>query len=246
MIKKIVVGVLCLCFSFSMTVNAAAVQGNYSDVSIDGNFSDWADKPFSWEFGYDNSNEVWNGWFSVNGRVEQCEKGTFNNAVRNKISLYNDSENIYVYVQYAEAYNEGFSGEDFEFTFDGKMAAYQLFARQVDFSTPGIYEIEIRDRKTYALADGAVGKILIHENSINNELEIKIPFTAIEMQKPEIDTENFGTLQFKASHLMYRPITSSGADTMPFVWAFAALLIVPASAFLIRKHNLRKIKNAKE
>ncbi len=224
-----------------MTENTArgisAVLSSNSNIVIDGEFSDWADKPYSWEYGYDNSSEVWGGWFFVDGKAEKCEEGTFNNIVRNKISLYCDNENVYVYVQLAKAYKAGFSGEDFEFTFDGKMAAFQLMAQEVDNKTPGIYTVNVKDRNTYALADGAVAKILVHEGGINNEMEVKIPLSAIKSHNPSIDIENIGTIQFKTSHLMYRPVTASGADTMPYLWAILALILVPVSVFAIRKYS---------
>lgn len=218
----------------------AAVFSNEAEIVIDGDFSDWADKPYSWEFGYDNSNEVWNGWFYVDGQVEQCEPGTFNNAVRHKISLYCDGENVYVYVQLAKAYKAGFSGEDYEFTIDGQKAAFQLFTQNVDMKTPGVYTVEVKDRNTYALADGAAAKILVHEGGINNELEVMIPLEAMKTHNAAIDIDNIGTIQFRASHLMYRPITSSGADTMPFVWAALALLLIPSSAYILKKHTEKK------
>lgn len=221
-----------------------ALLSNEADIVIDGDFSDWEDKPYSWEFGYDNSSAVWNGWFYVDGKVEQCEKGTFNNKVRHKISLYCDEENIYVYVQLATAYKAGFSGEDFEFTIDGKMAAFQLMAQEVDNSTPGIYTVYVKDRNTYALADGAVAKILVHEGGVNNEMEVKIPLAAIKTHNPAIDIENMGTIQFRASHLMYRPVTTSGADTLPFVWAALALILVPVSAFATKKYAEKKKQTA--
>lgn len=223
----------------------SAILADQSGIEIDGDFSDWADKPYSWEYGYDNSSEVWGGWFYVDGKAEQCEQGTFNNIVRNKISLYCDSENVYVYVQLAKAYKAGFSGEDFEFTIDGQMAAFQLMAQEVDNKTPGIYTVYVKDRNSYALADGAVAKILVHEGGVNNEMEVKIPLTALQSHNPNINIDNIGTIQFKASHLMYRPITASGADTMPFLWAFLALVIVPVSAYAIHRHN-GKNKNRAE
>lgn len=228
-----------------MPQGLAAVLADQADIVIDGDFSDWADKPYSWEFGYDNSSAVWNGWFYVDGKVEQCEKGTFNNIVRHKISLYCDSENVYVYVSLAKAYKAGFSGEDFEFTIDGQKAAFQLMAQEVDNKTPGVYTVYVKDRNSYQLADGAVAKILVHEGGVNNEMEVKIPLQAMKEHNSNIDIENIGTIQFKTSHLMYRPITVSGADTMPFVWAFLALLIVPVSVYVIRQYygKDKKVQN---
>lgn len=218
----------------------SAVLSDQANISIDGEFSDWADKPYSWEYGYDNSSEVWGGWFYVDGKAEWCPKPTFNNIVRNKISLYYDSENVYVYVQLAKAYKAGFSGEDFEFTIDGQKAAFQLMAQEVDNKTPGVYTVYVKDRNSYALADGAVANILVHEGGVNNEMEVKIPLEALKTHNPNINIDNIGTIQFKTSHLMYRPITASGADTMPFVWAALVLVIVPVSAYAIYKYNGKK------
>lgn len=223
-----------------MPQGLSAVLAEQSGIVIDGEFSDWADKPYSWEYDYDNSSEVWGGWFYVDGKVEQCEKGTFNNIVRNKISLYCDNENVYVYVSLAKANKRGFSGEDYEFTIDGQKAAFQLMGQEVDNKTPGIYTVAVKDRNSYAIANGAEAKILVHEGGINNELEVKIPLQAMKEHNHNIDIENIGTIQFKASHLMYRPITVSGADTMPFVWACLALLIVPTGVYGVRKFSERK------
>ena len=212
-------------------------------ISIDGDFSDWSDKPYSWEYGYDNSNEVWNGWFYVNGKAEQCEKGTYNNNVRHKIGLYCDGENVYVYVQLATAYGSGFDGIDYEFTIDGQKAAFQLFTSGADMSTPGVYNVDVKNRNGsagYTLADGADSKLLVHENGKNNELEVKIPLSTLQMQNPNIDIENVGNIEFWASHLMYRPVSAAGADTSPYAGAALAFMLIPSSTILLKKYPRKK------
>ncbi len=215
-------------------------------ISIDGDFSDWSDKPYSWEYGHDNSNEVWNGWFYVNGKAEQCEKGTYNNNVRHKIGLYCDGENVYVYVQLATAYGSGFDGIDYEFTIDGQKAAFQLFTSGADMSTPGVYNVDVKNRNGsagYTLADGADSKLLVHENGKNNELEVKIPLSTLQMQNPNIDIENVGNIEFWASHLMYRPVSAAGADTSPYAGAALAFMLIPSSTILLKKYPRKKETN---
>ena len=215
-------------------------------ISIDGDFSDWSDKPYSWEYGYENSNEVWNGWFYVNGKAEQCEKGTYNNNVRHKIGLYCDGENVYVYVQLATAYGSGFDGIDYEFTVDGQKAAFQLFTSGADMSTPGVYNVDVKNRNGsagYTLADGADSKLLVHENGKNNELEVKIPLSTLQMQNPNIDIENVGNIEFWASHLMYRPVSAAGADTSPYAGAALAFMLIPSSTILLKKYPRKKETN---
>ena len=216
---------------------------NEETISIDGDFSDWSDKPFSWEYGYDNSNEVWNGWFYVNGKAEQCEKGTFNNEVRHKIGLYCDGENVYVYVQLAAAYQSGFDGIDYEFTIDGQKAAFQLFANGANMNVPGVYDVDVKNRngsEGYTLADGTVSKLLVHENGKNNELEVKIPLSTMQMQNANIDIENVGNIEFWASHLMYRPVSAAGADTSPYTGAVLAFMLIPSSTILLKKYPGKK------
>lgn len=212
-------------------------------ISIDGDFSDWSDKPYSWEYGYDNSNEVWNGWFYVDGKAEQCDKGTFNNNVRHKIGLYCDGENVYVYVQLATAYQSGFDGIDYEFTIDGQKAAFQLFTNGAANNGPGVYDVDVRNRngsEGYTLAEGAESKLLVHDNGKNNELEVKIPLSTLQLQNSNIDIENVGNIQFWASHLMYRPVSASGADTSPYAGAALAFLLVPSSTLLLKKYPRKK------
>ncbi len=216
---------------------------NEETISIDGDFSDWSDKPFSWEYGYDNSNEVWNGWFYVNGKAEQCEKGTFNNEVRHKIGLYCDGENVYVYVQLAAAYQSGFDGIDYEFTIDGQKAAFQLFANGANMNVPGVYDVDVKNRngsEGYTLADGTVSKLLVHENGKNNELEVKIPLSTMQMQNANIDIENVGNIEFWASHLMYHPVSAAGADTSPYTGAVLAFMLIPSSTILLKKYPGKK------
>ena len=216
---------------------------NEETISIDGDFSDWSDKPFSWEYGYDNSNEVWNGWFYVNGMAEQCEKGTFNNEVRHKIGLYCDGENVYVYVQLAAAYQSGFDGIDYEFTIDGQKAAFQLFANGANMNVPGVYDVDVKNRngsEGYTLADGTVSKLLVHENGKNNELEVKIPLSTMQMQNANIDIENVGNIEFWASHLMYHPVSAAGADTSPYTGAVLAFMLIPSSTILLKKYPGKK------
>lgn len=222
----------------------SGVVSGKSNIVIDGDFSDWADKPFSWEYNYDNSNEVWGSGFPVNGEMVRCEKPNFNLRVRHKFSLYCDGENVYVYFQCAESAAAGSLGGDYVFTIDGTDVRFRLLAYEIDAKTPGIYTVDVKDVKTYTLADGAVARMLVHEGGVNNELEVMIPLATMQMQKPEINLDNIDTIQFKAEQLMYRPITTSGADTMPFVWAVLALILVPGSAYAIRRYYLKRQQKA--
>lgn len=225
-----------------MKGTAFGIGSGNTPIAIDGNFGDWSDKPYSWEYGYDNSAECWNWGVYVDGVCYIYPEGTFDEKVRHKMSLYCDGENIYFYVMMAQTYGAGFSGEDYTFIVDGQKISFQLFfpdgTGSVGNKAPGNYNMTVKHRNgavSYTIADGAQAVLNVHDTKYNNELELKIPLETLKMQNPNIDLDNIGTIQTWTSHLMYRPISASGADTMPYVWAGLALLLVPVSCAGIRK-----------
>lgn len=227
-------------------------QGSSNSApAVDGNFSGWDDIPASYEYNWDNSSNCWqNGCWTtdpVTGEdiCYKTEEGTYDSNVRHEMQMYCDDANVYLKIKYATIYGSHANGEDFNFYIDGVGAKFQLTWPD---GTPitgtvtesGTYVIDIRNgdsSSSYSIVDGACAYYYVSENGINNEVELKIPLSALQAQNGNINLDNFSMIQFFTPNLMYRPISAAGSPTGSVPFAAAAFLGIPASYVLIKKKN---------
>ncbi len=215
-------------------------------ISIDGDFSDWADVPCSYEYNWDNSQNCWywGVWVSET-EVYTTEPGTYSTDVRHKMQMYCDGEYIYLHIIYGRNYLKRLNGEDFQFFVGGEMAAFQVVTPEGELlstlteAQQGIYPVEIRHRDTqlsFLNATGTNGYLLRTEDNINNELEIRIPLEELQRQNPDINIETLSTIEFFTPNLMYRRISAVGTSSAPVVLATLCGGIV-LCGFLLQKRK---------
>ena len=222
-------------------------------VIIDGNPEDWADKPCSWEYNWDNSFQCWfrgiwtEGEDGLKGYI--CPKDTYDANVRHKVSLFVDGEYVYLYIKFARCYDPGFNGWDYNFSLgEGQDTKYVLTDLDgSDFNArnkaPGVYELVVKHGDSdlsWQNVLGARAFLKIPEQAYNAELELCIPLSQMKAQNANADIEHIGMLQWWNPNLTYRRVSASGAGTMPFVMAGIALAGIPLSALLIRKKGIPK------
>jgi hypothetical protein len=214
--------------------------------AVDGSFSGWDEIPSSYEYNWDNSQNCWQWGEWKDGVCYKTEEGTYDSNVRHEMKLYSDGENVYLKIKYATIYSGTQSnGDDYNFYIDGKQVKYHITwdnAQSITGATPGpgTYQVDVRNGDydiSGTVVDGAVAYYHVTEDQKNNELELKIPLSAFQMQNGEIDLDNYSVIQFFTPNLMYRRIGVAGSPTGAIPFAAGAFLLVPAGYVWLKKRE---------
>lgn len=143
---------IVILFLSSQQVNAVPIssRGNIPIV-IDGYFDDWRDKPYSWEYVWDNPNDYWENNEHIFATDENGNK--YNDVVRHKMSLLCDGKDIYLYIKMARNWYTSLNGTYYQFFADGDMAAFRittLDGRSIDKNSlnEGINKVAVRHVRT--------------------------------------------------------------------------------------------------
>ena len=222
----------------------ASTRGNAP--AVDGSFSGWDEIPSSYEYNWDNSQSCWQWGEWKDGVCYKTEEGTYDSNVRHEMKLYSDGENVYLKIKYATIYSGTQSnGDDYNFYIDGKQVKYRIAwdnAQSITGATPGpgTYQVDVRNGDydiSGTVVDGAAAYYHVTEDQKNNELELKIPLSAFQMQNGEIDLDNYSMIQFYTPNLMYRTISVAGSPTGAIPFAAGAFLLVPAGYVWLKKRE---------
>lgn len=217
-------------------------RGNIPIV-INGYFDDWSDKPYSWEYVWNNPNDYWENGEHIYATDENGNK--YNEVVRHKMSLLCDGEYIYLYIKMAKNWYTSLNGTYYQFFVDGEMSAFYLTNMSgVSISErslhEGINEVLVKHVRTGlsgSVANGSKAYVLRKPGGINDELELKIPLTALKQQTPYTDIEHFKSVQFFSPDLMYRRITATTTSTYPY---FLMIIVTAVCVYGFYKIN-RKV-----
>ena len=221
--------------------------------AVDGSFSGWDEIPSSYEYNWDNSQNCWQWGEWKDGVCYKTEEGTYDSNVRHEMKLYSDGENVYLKIKYATIYSGTQSnGDDYNFYIDGKQVKYHITwdnAQSITGATPGpgTYQVDVRNGDydiSGTVVDGAVAYYHVTEDQKNNELELKIPLAAFQMQNGEIDLDNYSMIQFFTPNLMYRRIGVAGSPTGAVPFAAGAFLLVPAGYVWLKKREETGVAHA--
>lgn len=213
--------------TFSKELFADATGG---PIIIDGHYGDWSDKPLSWHYNWNNSDNCWYWGCWYNGACYKTPEGTYDNNVRHLIQLYTDGEYVYVHIKIATIYESQFNGEDYNFYFNDERASFQItdengqsITNNVNRYSPGIHSVQVRHRDgscSYSLAAGSSGYLTVYDDYHNTDLEFKIPISECVYQNNRIDPDNIESIRFMTPNLMYTYIETHGTPT------YAILLII--------------------
>ena len=230
------------------TYNSRIALNNGISLSMDGYFDDWNDKPYSYEYNWDNSANCWYYGVWYDGQCFKTPEGTYDTTVRHKMQLYSDNEYVYMHIVISGDYGSGFNGEDYNFYFDEQSAKFQItdlsgntLTNNVNNMSPGIYEVLVRhgdSSMSYAPASGSEAYLYIPDNHRNIEIEFKIPYGEFIKQNPNINLDKTSSIEFFTPNLMYRHIISEGSPTGAWIAILAALTFCGI-------YFLRRNKNAK-
>lgn len=213
-----------------------------NSIIIDGNYDDWNDYPESYEYNWDNSQNCWNYGVWYNGVCYKTAEGTYDTNVRHKMQLSCDGKNVYLHIVFSKDYYSKFNGEDYQFSVDGKTAAFQVeykgggtITGNTSQMSVGTQEVEVRHRDSsmsYAVVNGSKAYLTKKADDVNMELELSVPLEQMELQNPSINTEQFSVIDFFTPNLMYRKITCAGTPTGTFLLCMVAYIIAFSSVFL--------------
>lgn len=243
--------VLILCISMFL-LNIIPASANGTPISVDGYYDDWNDKPGSFHYNWDNSQNCWNGgeWADTNndGIPEQyiTAVNTFDNNVRHYIQLHSDDNNIYVHIKIAKIYGSKFNGEDYQFTFNnGQRASFQItdqngqvITNEIGHYPPGVHNVQVRHRDgacSYSIAENSQAKLTVYGDRLYTDLEFSIPLSTCVIQNPNIDVANLEVITFFTPNLMYHSIETHGTPTL-----FYSILIGAGIAVIAQKGIKKK------
>ena len=207
--------------------NFGIVEGN--PIVIDGYYNDWNDKPAAYIYNWDNSNKCWYDGVWIEDECYKTEVGTFDTNVRHKAQLFCDGEYIYLHLIFSKDYLALQNGNDYQFYVDGEMAAFQIETPNretiVNYKYDvGIHNLFISHRNSsmsYEEVLGAKGYITCYnEKNYNNELELKIPLSELQRQNPNIDLDDFSSIEWFSPNLGYERITITCTPTIPIIITF--------------------------
>ncbi len=252
------VALLALCMTFvwcnAFVVNAEESGLSYDNsfslydgtsIAIDGDFSDWEGLPCSYEYNWDNSENCWYwGESDGMGNFYKTEPGTYSTDVRHLMQMYCDGEYIYIHIIYGRNYASRLNGDDFQLHIGDEKASYQVvgdngndIADMLSYA-PGVYPVIVRHRDSklsFLEAEDTYGYLMLTEDKINNELEIKIPLSELQRQNPDINLETISTIEFFTPNLMYRRLTAVGTSSAPVVLATMCSSMVLAGFLLWKR-----------
>lgn len=231
-------------------INSAHVQAFTSDISIDGYYDDWEGKPYSWEYVCNNPWQISNYWdpeLQQNITKEYRDEygNPYNIEIRHKMSLLSDGEYVYLYIKVSSNSGAGMYLDHFLFSVDGEDAAFRITYPNGDSltksNTPGIYPVVVRhtgSALSHSVVEGASAVYTRKPDGLNDEIEVKVPFSAMKMQNNNIDLDNIQTVEFRAPSMMYRKIACSGISTSP-IFGIMSCAAVTGGAFVWRKRRNR-------
>jgi uncharacterized protein (TIGR04145 family) len=165
---------ICTLLVFSSPVNAASNAGvvyaasssssDYVGITIDGNYSDWSDKP---------STAI---YYSA-GMVHHG-------------SLFRDANYVYLHILMSANGYSSFNGSNYCFSVDGKDTYVAVLPSNGQNIIYGNTPLEVRLQNGYTLVNNAAG-VLTHKIGLPDEWEIKIPLSLFSSNPGNISTISF-------------------------------------------------------
>ena len=236
----------CTVKTASVEVLAATANHSSGNIIIDGYYDDWSDKPYSWEYNWDNSQNCWNSGMWINGENYKTPEGTYDENVRHKMSLYCDGTYVYLYEKFAKIYETKMNGNGMSFFIDGIECKFQLNDYNGNQLTnvaknwqPGVYDVQLVHENgalsSMEVIDGRACYTVHNDEHINDELEIRIPLSEFNRQNSNVNIENFSTIEYFNQNLMYRRLTYTGTSTGPWFGVVLSGLTVFGIIYLSRK-----------
>lgn len=229
-------------------------SSDHSVIRIDGNFDDWKDVPYSYEYNWDNPYIIeyqWNPKKQKNETITYTDENgkPYNTTIRHKMSLYRDDRYVYLHIIMATNYYKSIIGDDYEFWCDGQRVMFDVVLPGGGTITKpslnhGIHPVEVRHGDSgisWSIAKGSQAMLKRNPGGFNDELELKIPLSEFKRQNPRIDPDNIRVLEFFTPNLMYRHIACAGTDTAPYIGISICAVLAAAGYVIYKKKGKQKV-----
>lgn len=225
-----------------------------SEVIIDGYSDDWADKPGSYVYNWDNSQNCWVHGVWVDGIPYTTPEGTYSTDVRHYVQAYKDDEGIAVHIVFSRDYGAGVNSENYNFSFGNDNTSFQLtdangntLTNNVNNMAPGTYNVVLKHGNGSVsgseVAD-SVATLHIPEDRVNAEIEFYIPYEAFTTQNGAINASDTSSVSLNNSNIMYEPVYIEGAPTGSLFSTIAGLGL--AGVFFAKKSGMiDRLRNRK-
>ncbi len=199
-----------------------STASDYVGITIDGNYSDWDDKPHSKiQYGWDTSNNYHSG------------------------ALYRDADYVYLHVRMSPTSYTKFNGSDYHFIVDGQDIAVAVVTPEGESIHAGNTNLIVRNQNGYTLIPQSSG-VLTTTSGEPDEWEIKIPLSFFSSSP-----ETIRSIEFYTSNLGPQHLIATGTSTAPYALAglgFAAAAggILTTGKFRQKKFLRGKKKQGKQ
>jgi len=225
-----------------------------SEVIIDGYGDDWADKPGTYVYNSDNSQNCWVYGVWIDGQKYTTPEGTYSTDVRHYLQAYKGDEGIAVHVIFSRDYGAGVNGEYYNFSFGNDSASFQLtdengntLTNNVNNMSPGTYKVVLKHGNGSISGEEVVNSVAtlhIPEDRVNAEIEFYIPYGAFTTQNGAISANDTSSVTLHNNNIMYEPIYIEGAPTGSTFSVIAGLGL--AGVFFAKKSRMiDRLKNRK-
>lgn len=249
--KNIVIFMLTVVMVLAMT---APVPVLANEIRVDGFSEDWADKPETYVYNWDNSDNCWIHGVWVDGICYKTPRGEYSTDVRHLVQAYKDETGIAVRIVFSRDYQAEVNSDDYNFIFGNKGTKFRLSDKSGNSITnvvksmkPGIHRVVLRH------ADGSISGrevagsaavLKIPKDRVNCEFEFFIPYEAFKAQNGAITANDSASVVLWNANIMYDRIYIEGAPTGAFVSAMVGLGL--AGAFFVKKSGMiDRVKNRK-
>ena len=205
---------------------------------------DWDSIPAVYEYNWDNSSNCWYYGVWIDGVKYTTPEGTYDTNVRHKMQMYSDGTNVYLRIVFAREFGPGqiANSNDYNFYFDGQYAAkFQIAGLTGKNYEPGEYynfKIAHGDSAiSSTLAEGAEAIYHVTDDGANNEVYLKIPFSAFEAQCGR-SLDGVQKISYYSPNLMRNHISCAGSSTGG--WGLVLVLFTGViGSFAVKGKNLR-------
>lgn len=241
--KHVIVFVLT---ALLVLMTGAPVSVLAGEIRVDGFSEDWEDKPGTYVYNWDNSQNCWVHGVWINGKPYYTAEGEYSTDVRHYLQAYKGESGIAVRVVFSRDYGTGVNGDGFNFYFGNENTKFRLTDKsgasitgRVNEMGPGIHHIEVRHENgnlSGKKVEGSAATLYIPKDKVNAELEFFIPYEGFKTQNGRISADDTASVTLMNQNIMYERVYIEGASTGALLSAMAGVGL--AGVFFVKKSNL--------